>query len=822
MKQRTTLIVSCDHGDSDGESVASSYHVESSLSCVDRRGIKGNTYKQVLKFINASYIDKPKCIMHIVYPRRKYGQLRACVDFQKIKYTKEVVMTHHITFSQDTVEEDTKAAPPKLEEGVKSTVDELKEVKLGEVNDPQPIYISAILTIAEEKGIYHTTGSPFDQANSTSIPLKLIPLIKAEISNMVPVRKKNDQICVCVDFRDLNGACSKDDFPLSITELIIDATIGHEVLSFMDGSSGYNQIRMSPEDEELTAFRTPKAKIDAILRMPEPQNIHELKSLEGKLAYLRRFISSLKDVPFEWDEACSNAFNSTKAYLMKPPVLVTPVPGHPLVLYIVAQERSVRALLVQENDNVDHLIRAEWKLSNDLLDEDILVIKVTPVWKMYFYGASHKEGVGARVVFVTSNREVLPYSFALTQNCLDNIVEYQALILGLEMAIDIKQLQLKVYGDSKLVISQLLGTYEVKKPKLLLYFNYAKRLIGWLGDVEIELIPRVENKQAYALAKLISTLAVLEKKTHVTICKSWVVPPIFQNKNYEEKENHIVEVFEIEKKDWHQSQHLIDFILFNILLGAVSSDVWRRATRFIYYKETLYRCSFNGVFLRCLGDDETIQAMEKIYSRICSAHQSGPKLHFWIKRMGYYWSTMVKDCMDCAQGCQACQFHANFIHQPLEPLHPTIALWLFDSRGLDVKDVANFIGLNIIYRCGVPRYVIFNNGKLFYNNVMGKLCQKFGFKRRKSSMYYVVANSLAKLEALDEKRLKAQQKLKCYQARFYKAFNNKVRLRSFQVDDLVLAVRRPIIITYRTGNKFTFKWDGPYVIKEVYKNGVTS
>ncbi|KAL0413461.1 UNVERIFIED_CONTAM: Transposon Tf2-12 polyprotein [Sesamum radiatum] len=39
---------------------------------------------------------------------------------------------------------------------------------------------------------------------------------------------------------------------------MIDATTGHEALSFMDGSSGYNQIRMAPADEELTAFRTPK------------------------------------------------------------------------------------------------------------------------------------------------------------------------------------------------------------------------------------------------------------------------------------------------------------------------------------------------------------------------------------------------------------------------------------------------------------------------------------------------------------------------------------------------------------------------------------
>nr|GMD06109.1 uncharacterized protein LOC109150426 [Ipomoea batatas] len=78
------------------------------------------------------------------------------------------------------------------------------------------------------------------------------------ISSIVPVRKKNGQIRVCVDFRDLNVACPKDDFPLPITELMIDVVTRHEIMSFMDGSSGYNQIRMAPEDEKLTAFRTPK------------------------------------------------------------------------------------------------------------------------------------------------------------------------------------------------------------------------------------------------------------------------------------------------------------------------------------------------------------------------------------------------------------------------------------------------------------------------------------------------------------------------------------------------------------------------------------
>ncbi|XP_074298651.1 uncharacterized protein LOC141629572 [Silene latifolia] len=78
---------------------------------------------------------------------------------------------------------------------------------------------------------------------------------------------------------------------------------------------------------------------------------------------------------------------------------------------------------------------------------------------------------------------------------------------------------------------------------------------------------------------------------------------------------------------------------------------------------------------------------------------------------------------------------------------------------------------------------------------------------------------LAELEALDEKRLEAQQKLQCYQTRLSRAFNKKVRPRSFQVGDLVLAVRRPIITSHKPVGKFTSKWDGPYVVQEVYTNG---
>ncbi|XP_015072668.1 uncharacterized protein LOC107016840 [Solanum pennellii] len=385
---------------------------------------------------------------------------------------KDIVSCGHISVNDnDPVEvEDAKDAPPELEEGVKITIDPLKEVNLGTDEDLKPIYLSAFLEIDEEVAYVNIlkeyrdvfawrykempglnprvavhqlavkNGSrKFKQAQRRFRP-DLIPLIENEVHKLIEA-----------------GFIREVKYPTWISKLMIDATTGYEAMSFMDGSSGYNQIRMSPKDEELTAFRTSKgiycykvmpfglknagatyqramqnifddllhknvecyvddlvvksrkrgdhlkdlrmvfellrryqlrmnplkcafgvtsgkflgfivrhrgieideAKVDAISKMPEPRDIHELKSLQGKLAYLRRFISNLagrcqpfshlmkKGATFNWDQTCSEAFKSIKSYLAKPPVLAASIPGKPLILYIAAQERSVGALLAQ-------------------------------------------------------------------------------------------------------------------------------------------------------------------------------------------------------------------------------------------------------------------------------------------------------------------------------------------------------------------------------------------------------------------------------------------------------------------------------------------
>jgi hypothetical protein len=76
------------------------------------------------------------------------------------------------------------------------------------------------------------------------------------LANVVLVKKSNSKRRMCVDFTDLNKACLKDSFSMPRIDLLVNSASGHELLSFMDTFSGYNQICMEEADQEKTAFIT--------------------------------------------------------------------------------------------------------------------------------------------------------------------------------------------------------------------------------------------------------------------------------------------------------------------------------------------------------------------------------------------------------------------------------------------------------------------------------------------------------------------------------------------------------------------------------------
>jgi len=83
----------------------------------------------------------------------------------------------------------------------------------------------------------------------------------------------------------------------------------------------------------------------------------------------------------------------------------------------------------------------------------VFVIDFLPPWEIYFDGLARQDNAGAEVVFVSPEKHIPSYSFVLTQLCSNNMAEYQALILGLQMALKMSIKDLDVYGDSQLIIN---------------------------------------------------------------------------------------------------------------------------------------------------------------------------------------------------------------------------------------------------------------------------------------------------------------------------------------------------------------------------------
>lgn len=76
------------------------------------------------------------------------------------------------------------------------------------------------------------------------------------VSNIVPVEmKQKGKWRVCIDFRDLKKAKPKDEYPMHVVDLLVDAAVGHKIITFMDGNPGYNKISMAEEDISRTTFK---------------------------------------------------------------------------------------------------------------------------------------------------------------------------------------------------------------------------------------------------------------------------------------------------------------------------------------------------------------------------------------------------------------------------------------------------------------------------------------------------------------------------------------------------------------------------------------
>ena len=133
-------------------------------------------------------------------------------------------------------------------------------------------------------------------------------------------------------------------------------------------------------------------------------------------------------------------------------------------------------------------------------------------WTLFFDGSSNALGHDTGAVLISPEKQYIPMTARLCFDCTNNIAEYEAYVMGIRAAIELKVKRLNVYGDSALVIHQVKGEWETRDHKLIPYKAYIKGMIEHFEDVKFHHIARDDNQLADALATLSSMFKVSQEE----------------------------------------------------------------------------------------------------------------------------------------------------------------------------------------------------------------------------------------------------------------------------------------------------------------------
>ncbi|XP_065045942.1 uncharacterized protein LOC135677511 [Musa acuminata AAA Group] len=445
----------------------------------------------------------------------------------------------------------------------------------------------------------------------------------------------------------------------------------------MDAFSGYNQIKMAPEDQEHTTFLTD---------LENPKN-------------------------FQWTAQCEEPFGQVKQHLANLPRLASVSFGEKLGIYLAASRHAVSSILIKEASGgqllvyyISHvlnepeeryppierlalaLVLAARKLrpylqahpievitdqpsrqvlskfdvagrllkwSVELGEFDIHYVSRTTIkaqsiadliselvqtevegsgqpreaWILHVDGLATLSGAGAGLVLSAPDGRSFERSLRFGFRATNNEAEYEALLTELRLALEMQVNAIHILTDSQLVAEQLSGRYEAREPTTAKFLVEVKSLASNFSHFMVSKVPRSQNERADELAKLASRL---DSKAQVKI---------------EELPFRAISVSAISSADARATwvQEMLRFKRDGIL--PTDEAAARRIRRMqAWYSEVngrLYKRSFSHPLLWCLGPKEARTVLAMVHEGIYGEHIAGRTLAYKILRQEYYWPTMA-------------------------------------------------------------------------------------------------------------------------------------------------------------------------------------
>ncbi|XP_073109497.1 uncharacterized protein [Elaeis guineensis] len=357
------------------------------------------------------------------------------------------------------------------------------------------------------------------------------------LANIVLVKKANRKWCMCIDFIDLNKICSKDSYPLSRIDQLVDATSGHELLKFMNTLIDYNQIRMAPKDEEKIIFiidhglycyrmmsfdlknvgATYQRLVDKILKYQLDRNMEAY--VDDKLVKSRVALNHIADLRETFDTLCrfwmklnlvKYAFGVTvgkffwfmisrrgiKANLEKIKVVLEMAPSRTigevqrLTDKIASLNRFVSRSIERENSKVAESSKKGENpgFGESLRDEEVDIgFDPKELETLHVDGLLTAMRVGARLILTNLEGEVVGYTLRFDFSTTNNDAEYESLLSSLRVAREAGAQHLKVFSNSQLVVGYIKGGYKVREENMKTYLQKVSRI----GNAKVDVLSKL-------------------------------------------------------------------------------------------------------------------------------------------------------------------------------------------------------------------------------------------------------------------------------------------------------------------------------------------
>jgi hypothetical protein len=287
------------------------------------------------------------------------------------------------------------------------------------------------------------------------------------------------------------------------------------------------------------------------------------------------------------------------------------------------------------------------------------------------------------------------------------VAEYEALVNGLRIAIELGVRRLDARGDSQLVIDQVMKNSHCRDPKMEAYCDEVRRLEDKFYGLELNHIARWYNETADELAKIASGRTtvppdVFSRDLHQPSVKTDDTPepeeasaqPEEASAQPEAPSTAEGEALRVEEeqngvtpnRNW-QTLYLQYLHRGELPLDKVEARrLARRAKSFVLLgdEKELYHRSPSGMLQRCISIAEGQELLQEIHSGACDHHAAPQALVGNAFRQGFYWPTAVADATRIVRSCKGCQFYARQTHLPAQALQTIPITWSFAVWGLDL------------------------------------------------------------------------------------------------------------------------------------------